>query len=348
VRLADHTTLRLGGPARRAVVANTEEALVATVRDADARGEPVLVLGGGSNLVVADEGFDGVVVQVETRGEARHDEGDLALVDVAAGEDWDAFVARAVGEGLSGVEALSGIPGRVGATPIQNVGAYGQEVKDTLRAVRLWDRRAGAAVTLARAECDFRYRESRLKDEPGRWLVLGVTFALAKTMQSAPIAYAELARALGAAEGERAPLARVRSTVLALRRGKGMVLDPADPDSTSAGSFFMNPIVLDAELPAIEARVRARLGDGVAMPRFPAAGGRTKLAAAWLIERAGFAKGFGEGRIGISGKHTLALVNRGGGTTAELLALARTVRQGVRDAFGVTLQPEPVMVGCAL
>ncbi len=348
MRLADHTTLRLGGPARRAVVAATDAELVAAVRDADAAGEPVLVLGGGSNLVVADEGFDGVVVQVATRGIARADEGDVAVMDVAAGEDWDAFVATSVAAGLSGVEALSGIPGRVGATPMQNVGAYGQEVKDTLRSVRLWDRRERAAVTLPAAACDFRYRESRLKDEPGRWLVLGVTFALAKNVQSAPISYAELARALGVAEGARAPLARVRETVIELRRGKGMVLDPSDADSTSAGSFFMNPIVADADLPAIEARIRAKLGDGPKVPRFPATPGRTKLPAAWLIERAGFAKGFGEGAVGISRKHTLALVHRGGGTTRELLALARTVRDGVAEAFGVSLQPEPVMVGCAL
>ena len=346
--LADHTTLRLGGPARRSVVAKTDEELVSAVRDADARGEPVLVLGGGSNLVVSDAGFEGVVVAVRSRGVQRVESGAEVTLDVAAGEDCDAFVSRAVEDGLSGVEALSGIPGLVGATPMQNVGAYGQEVKDTIVLVRLWDRRAREAVTFDAVACAFRYRESRLKDEAGRYLVLGVSFRLARSMQSAPIAYAELARALGVKEGERAPLDRVRETVVALRRGKGMVLDAADPDSRSAGSFFMNPIVSDADLPALDARVRARLGDAVQVPRFPASAGKTKLPAAWLIERAGFAKGHGAGRVGISGKHTLALVNRGGGTTAELLALAREVQAGVASAFGVTLVPEPVLVGCSL
>ncbi|CAN5761147.1 UDP-N-acetylmuramate dehydrogenase [soil metagenome] len=348
VILADHTTLRLGGPARRSVVATTDVELVAAVTDSDTRGEPVLVLGGGSNLFASDDGFDGVVVAVRTRGIGVTERASSVALEVSAGEDWDALVAHAVTRNLAGIEALSGIPGLVGATPIQNVGAYGQEVKDTIESVRVWDRHERATLTLDAAACDFRYRESRLKDEPGRYIVLRATFVLAKSVQSAPIRYAELARALSVRENDRAPLGLVRETVIALRRTKGMVVDPNDPDSTSAGSFFMNPIVDRAALAAVEERVRARLGDSVQIPRFPAASGRIKLPAAWLIERAGFAKGRGEGRVGISAKHTLALVNRGGGTTAELLELAREVRAGVESAFGIRLTAEPVLVGCAL
>ena len=338
--LSTLTTLGLGGPARRFVRIES----INELRDVLATEDPVLILGGGSNLVVSDAGFDGLVIQLGLTGVTITPHG---LVTAGAGVGWDDLVAQTIDAGLAGFECLSGIPGLVGATPMQNVGAYGQEVKDTIAEVRAWDRRARATVTLSAAECDFRYRESRLKDEAGRWVVLGVRFVLARSLQSAPIAYAELARALGVTEGQTAPLAQVRDTVIALRRGKGMVLDAADPESTSAGSFFMNPIVDDAMLAIVEERVRTRVAS-VKIPRFPGPPGRTKLPAAWLIERAGFAKGHGAGRVGISKKHTLALVNRGGGTTTELLALAREVRAGVHEAFGVTLQPEPVMIGCSL
>lgn len=348
MRLGDHTTLRLGGDAREVVVATTREQLVDAVTSADAAGTPVLVLGGGSNLVVGDEGFDGRVVLVQTRGIEADDGVHAAELRVEAGEPWDALVAECVSRGLSGVECLSGIPGLVGATPLQNVGAYGQEVQGTIASVTVYDRQERRLRMLSNTECAFSYRTSALKDAAPRYVVIDVRFRLERNPESAPIRYAELARALSIEEGHRAPLALVRDTVIALRRSKGMVSDPSDPDSVSAGSFFMNP-TLDAEaLAALDARVSTHLGEGVRAPRFPSDRGKTKVAAAWLIERAGFKKGHGTGRVRISNKHALALVNRGGGTTHELLALAREIRDGVRAAFGVTLEVEPQMVGCRL
>jgi UDP-N-acetylmuramate dehydrogenase len=340
--LADLTTLRLGGPAGRLLEAATEQEAVAAVRAADEAGEPLLVMSGGSNLVVADAGFPGTVLRIVTRG-VRAD-GDR--LEVAAGEPWDPFVARCVAEGRAGVECLSGIPGSVGATPIQNVGAYGQEVSDTIVSVRAYERARARVLEIPAADCGFTYRSSAFKREPGHWVVLAVTFALVRRPHSEPVRYAELARALGIAEGETAPLPDVRGAVLALRRGKGMVIDPADPDSVSAGSFFTNP-VLDADaFAALEERARERLGDDVRVPRFPQADGSVKTSAAWLIERAGFSRGHGDpATIAISAKHTLALTNRGSGTTAQLVALAREIAGGVDEVFGVRLDPEPVFVG---
>ncbi|MDX6326853.1 MAG: UDP-N-acetylmuramate dehydrogenase [Nocardioidaceae bacterium] len=339
-RLADHTTLRLGGPAEEYLVAHDEQALVDAVSEADAAGRPVLVLGGGSNLVVADEGFPGLVVHVATHGVEV--EGDLcggAFVDVAAGESWDALVARAVTEGWIGVEALSGIPGSVGGTPIQNVGAYGQEVADSIARVRTWDRVDRRHRTYFHADCGFGYRTSRFKEDSARHIVLSVSFQLRFGDLGAPVRYAELARTLGIEQGQRAPIAEVREAVLGLRAGKGMVLDEDDPDTWSAGSFFTNPVVPAEELP-----------DGA--PRWEQPDGLVKTSAAWLIEHAGFAKGYGldrsGGRVGLSTKHTLALTNRGGGSTTELLALGAEVRDGVRERFGITLVNEPVLVGCSL
>ena len=340
-RLADHTTLRLGGPASRFVTARTDDELVAAVRAADESGEPLLVLGGGSNLVVADEGFAGTVVRVATRGVSPDVEGEDAvscggvLVTVAAGEGWDDLVARAVSSGWIGVEALAGIPGSVGATPIQNVGAYGQEVAQTIASVRVWDRTLRGVRTFANADCGFGYRHSRFKADPQRHVVLSVTFQFRQGDLGAPLEYAELARALGVGRGERAPLADVREAVLRLRAGKGMVLDADDHDSWSAGSFFTNPFVDPAALP-----------DGA--PAWPQPDGTVKTSAAWLIEHAGFGKGHGSGPVGLSTKHTLALTNRGGASTADLLALARQVRDGVEARFGIRLVNEPVLVGCAL
>ena len=337
--LADHTTLRLGGPAARFVRATTEEELVAAVDNADAAGDPVLVLAGGSNLVVADEGFAGTVVEVATEGVAPDAEDGAscggAMVTVAAGETWDDLVALAAEKEWVGVEALSGIPGSVGATPIQNVGAYGQEVSQTIASVRVWDRRLRGIRTFANADCGFGYRTSRFKADPGRHVVLSVTFQLRQGSLGAPVAYAELARTLGVQLGERAPLAEVRSAVLELRRGKGMVLDAADHDTWSAGSFFTNPVVAPEDVP-----------EGA--PAWPQPDGRVKTSAAWLIERAGFGKGYGNDRVALSNRHTLALSNRGGATTADLLTLAREVRDGVEARFGIRLVNEPVLVGCDL
>ena len=319
MELAALTTLRLGGPAESFVEARTEDELVDAARDA------ALVMAGGSNVVVADAGVPGRVVRIATRGIER----DGTRLAVAAGEDWDALVARCVAEGLQGFECLSGIPGSVGATPIQNVGAYGQEVSETVESVRVFARATGRVEEMSAADCGFEYRSSVFKYHDRR-VVLSVTFRLREAAESGPLRYAELARALGIAVGGSAPLAAVREAVLALRRGKGMVIEPADPDSVSAGSFFTNPI-LDAA------------PDGA--PTWPEPDGRVKTSAAWLIERAGFHKGYGNGRVGISTKHTLALVNRGGATTAELMALAHEIAAGVHDRFGIGLHPEPVLVG---
>jgi UDP-N-acetylmuramate dehydrogenase len=346
-RLSELTTLRLGGPPARMTTAAGDGELIDAVRAADAAGEPLLVLAGGSNLVVADAGFPGTAVRVATRGIEHFAMGDGRVrLDVAAGEDWDALVAACVAAELSGVEALSGIPGSVGATPIQNVGAYGQEVADVIVAVRALDRSSGEVHDLEPEACLFDYRSSVFKRDPQRWLVLRVSFALERTPLSEPVRYAELARRLQVAEGERAPLRDVREAVLALRRGKGMVLDPADADSVSAGSFFTNPILRTRDFDALARRVAERLGPDVSPPAWPVAERAVKTSAAWLIERAGFRRGHGDpAGIAISSKHTLALTNRGAGTTAELVALAREIAGGVRDAFGVELVPEPVFVG---
>ncbi|MCG7202828.1 UDP-N-acetylmuramate dehydrogenase [Streptomyces arenae] len=343
--LAPLTTFRLGGPATRLVTATTDAEVIAAVRAADDSGTPLLVIGGGSNLVIGDKGFDGTALRIATTGfELRG-----TTLELAAGEVWTDAVARTVEAGLAGVECLAGIPGSAGATPIQNVGAYGQEVSSTITEVVAYDRRAGAAVTLTNEECAFSYRHSRFKDDPSRYVVLRVRFALEDAGGlSAPLRYAETARALGVEPGDRVPLADARETVLKLRAGKGMVLDPEDHDTWSAGSFFTNPILTDAQFADFRARVRERLGDGAEPPAYPAGEGHTKTSAAWLIDKAGFGKGYGDGAARISTKHTLALTNRGGATTEDLLELAREVVAGVREAFGVTLVNEPVTVGVSL
>jgi UDP-N-acetylmuramate dehydrogenase len=335
VRLSGLTTLRLGGPARQLVAAASAEELVEAVRAADAAGEPVLLVGGGSNLVVGDGGWPGRVVLIRSRGIAVEADGDVRTVTVEAGEPWDALVARTVAEGWAGLEALSGIPGLTGATPVQNVGAYGQEVADTVTRVDLLDRSTGLVSSLDAAGCRFGYRDSLFK-HTDRYVVLRVAFTLRAEDKSRP-RYAELRNRVG----EVAPLADVRAAVLDLRRGKGMVSDDADPDTWSAGSFFTNPILSPVELAAFEAR------DPGSYPSWPAGEGR-KLSAAWLIERSGFGKGHGDGPVRISGKHTLALTHRGGGTAADLVALAAEVRDGVEARFGVRLHPEPRLVGLDL
>ena len=336
--LANHTTFRLGGPARRFVEATTEQQLIDTVADCDSRGEPVLVLGGGSNVLIADEGFDGTVVKVATRG-VRAEVGDCsgAQLEVAAGEVWDDLVARAVAAQWSGMETLSGIPGSVGAVPIQNVGAYGAEVATLIQRVRTWDRAEGAIRTFAAAECGFGYRDSRFKREKGRHLVLRVDFQLPLGELGQPVRYPELARALGVEVGQRAPAARVRETVLAIRRRKGMVLDANDHDTWSAGSFFTNPILTPEQAASLPAEA----------PRFSAGEG-VKTSAAWLIQHAGFPAGHGSGPARLSTRHVLALTNRGHAATADVLALAREIRDGVRERFGITLVPEVNLVGVSI
>ena len=346
MELAPRTTLKLGGPAARLAEATSEEEVVAAVAEADAAGEELLVLAGGSNVVVADAGFPGVVVVIATRGIERADGGERVVLTAQAGEDWDAFVAAAVADDLAGVEGLSGIPGSVGATPIQNVGAYGQDVAETIVGVRAYDRAQREVVELDREACAFAYRSSAFKREPGRWVVLAVSFALERSPDSRPVRYVELARTLGISVGARAPLAAVRDAVLGLRRAKGMVVDADDPDSVSAGSFFTNPILSWKAFRVLERRVAERLGPDARLPRFPEPDGRIKTSAAWLIENAGFTKGHGDPlTVAISGKHTLALTNRGAGTTLQLVALAQEVAAGVEEAFGVSLAPEPVFVG---
>jgi UDP-N-acetylmuramate dehydrogenase len=344
VPLAPRTTFGLGGAARCLVEASDEAGVVEALRWADAEGLPVLVLGGGSNVVVGDDGWDGLVVHVALRGvEVERSEGRSCL-RVAAGEPWDDLVARTVQEGWAGLECLSGIPGSVGATPIQNVGAYGQEVSEVITAVHVWDRRAGRRRVLSPPECGFGYRDSAFKRDPDRAVVLAVDLAL-RPGGAPTLRYAELARAF---EGTASPtLPEVRERVLALRRSKSMVLDPTDENHRSAGSFFTNPVVERAVADAlVEQALREGLVDrAAAVPRFPDEGGRVKLAAAWLIEAAGFRKGERRGAVGISTRHALALVHHGGGRTRELLALAEEIRAGVHARFGIELRPEPVVVG---
>lgn len=343
VPLAAYTTLGLGGPARAFLEASTTQCLIDAVCAADEAKTPLLLLGGGSNLVIADEGFDGTVVRVATRGRQMAEAGDTARVLLCAGEPWDDFVAWSVTQNLAGVECLSGIPGCVGATPIQNVGAYGQEVADVITGVRVWDRRDRAQRTMPPRECAFGYRDSVFKREArGRYVVLSVAFALRRGGAPA-VRYGELQRALG--EGA-ATLARVRETVLSLRRAKGMVWDPDDPEGRTAGSFFTNPLVSPEAADAVVAAAEGAgvLREGESMPRWATDDGRVKLAAGWLIERAGVERGWTIDGAGVSRRHALALVNRGG-TTRALLAMAERVRSRVREVFGVGLEIEPERVG---
>ncbi|MBK9475110.1 MAG: UDP-N-acetylmuramate dehydrogenase [Tetrasphaera sp.] len=349
--LAARTTLRVGGPAARLVTVESADELVDAVREVDDAQERLLVLGGGSNVVLPDEGFDGTVVAVATRG-VRVESADAcsgASVRVAAGEPWDGIVERAVAEGWSGIESLSGIPGSTGATPVQNVGAYGQEVAQTIAQVRVWDRVAGAVRTFSAQDCQFRYRHSLFKLSPERYVVLDVLFQLRLSEASQPVGYADLAAGLGVEIGARVPLAEAREAVLAQRRRRGMVLDEADHDTWSCGSFFTNPLLSPEQFDALQGRVTAYLGQGEAPPRFADPHGAVKTSAAWLIERAGFGKGYGlPGPAALSTKHTLAVTNRGTARAADVLALAREVRDGVAERFGITLVNEPVLVGQSL
>jgi len=350
VPLAPLTTLELGGSARHLVEAADDDTVVEALRWGEARGLPALILGGGSNVVIADRGWDGLVVRVATRG--RHfaassatSDGTVALT-AAAGEPWDDVVADTVARDLAGLECLSGIPGLVGATPIQNVGAYGQEVADTIRSVTVVERASQRTLELAPAACAFAYRDSAFKHDPDRFVVLAVTFAL-RPGGAPTLRYGELAETL--AGGAPPTLAQVRAAVLALRRKKSMVIVDGDPNRRSVGSFFTNPIVAEAEADAVAARAVAlgAIARPDEMPRWPAGDGAVKLSAGWLIERAGIRKGQRRGAVGVSTAHALALVHLGGGSTAGLLELAREVRDAVHGRFAMTLLPEPTMIGVA-
>ena len=348
VHLSELCTLAVGGPARAFVEAGTVADLRGALAWAREGGLPVLVVGGGSNLVVSDDGFPGLVVRVSLRGIDVRGGGATADVTAAAGEEWDPFVAFTVERGLAGLECLSGIPGRVGATPIQNVGAYGQEVRETIVGVEALDTSTGSMVRLTNEECGFAYRDSRFKREDrGRFVVTAVTFRL-RSGGGPKIAYADLERKLAAEAVEQPTLADVRRAVLEVRRTKSMVIDPADENRRSVGSFFMNPIVSDATWTTIEPRLRGAVGPDARVPAFPTGDGRVKLSAAWLIEHAGLQRGMRHGGVGISTRHTLAIVNTGSGTAHEVVTLARRIRQQVEDAFGVRLEPEPIFVGVTM
>ncbi|MEO6701437.1 MAG: UDP-N-acetylmuramate dehydrogenase [Jatrophihabitantaceae bacterium] len=336
ITLAELTTLRLGGPANRVEVAASSDELVGLVAAADQAGEPVLLLGGGSNLVVGDDGWPGVVIRVASNELSITGTGEVADLRVAAGVGWDELVQRSLAEGLSGLETMSGIPGLVGATPVQNVGAYGAEVADVLTALTVYDRSSGAVERWPPQRCEFGFRTSAFK-HTARYVVLEVELRLVRSALSRPIRYLELARRLGIEQGQSALGTDVRETVLALRRSKAMVLDPTDHDTWSVGSFFVNPVLDEVPEPARDC------------PQWQT-GGRLKLSAAWLIEQAGFNRGYGldhgRGTVSVSTKHTLALTNRGGATTAELLELAAEIRAGVEKRFEIRLGPEAHLRNC--
>jgi UDP-N-acetylmuramate dehydrogenase len=340
VVLAPYCTLGVGGPARWFVEACDEPSLLGALEWARARGLALRVLGGGSNLLVADAGIDALVVRMDVRGVSTVPNSDAVELTAAAGEPWDALVAHTVARGWAGLECLSGIPGLVGATPIQNVGAYGQEVSQTVVAVRALDTETGRVGTLTRDECGFTYRDSRFKSvEPGRHVILSVTYRLAPG--GAPcVRYAEVAHHLAAGGIARPALADVRASVLAIRRSKSMVIDPADENRRSCGSFFTNAIVSAAEADRV-----ARVAGDPAMPRWPERDGRVKLSSAWLIEHAGFARGDREGPVGLSSRHALAVVAHDGARACDVAAFARRIAAAVRERFGVALTPEPVFWG---
>ncbi len=341
VPLAGLTTLRVGGPARTFVEVAHDDELIAITAQADAAGEPLLLLAGGSNVVIGDDGFPGTVVRICTRGVEVTPDDDHVLLTVAAGESWDRLVARAASDGWSGIEALSGIPGSIGATPIQNVGAYGHEVAEVITAVTAYNRTTGRVEVLDPAACDFGYRSSRFKSEPGKWVILRVTFRLESSPLSAPVKYVDLAERLGALPGDRLPGINVRRKVLDIRRTKGMVLDIDDHDTWSVGSFFTNPLVSGDQARRLPAEA----------PRWPAADGRVKVSAAWLIDNSGFGRGWPndpKAVASLSTKHTLAITNRGQATATDVLEVATAVRAGVQRIMGITLEPEPNLVNCSL
>jgi UDP-N-acetylmuramate dehydrogenase len=337
--LKEYTSLHLGGPAKRLIHAKSEAELIAAVSEADKSGEPLLIIGGGSNVLIGDEGFPGTVVRVETKGNSfTVDACSGGMITVAAGENWDEFVKWSIDNGFVGMESLSGIPGTIGASPIQNIGAYGHEVAEFIARVRTYDRKSGEQKTFSNSECGFEYRSSLFKKEKDRYVILDVTFQLERGEMSLPIKYAELAKALNVYIEDRVLIEQARAAVLSLRALKGMLLDAKDHDTWSAGSFFVNPIV--------STEIAAKLPDDA--PRWPQSDGRVKTSAAWLMERSGVKRGDCHEGAGVSTKHVLALVNNGNAKAADIIELARASRSAVKDKFGITLEPEVQFVGLSL
>ena len=334
--LSNFTTLHVGGPAQNLIHATTETELIAAIEKADSSNQPLLILGGGSNVLVGDDGFQGTVLLVETKGNSYEiDACSGGLLSVAAGEDWDEFVAFTIEKGLANLESLSGIPGTIGGSPIQNIGAYGHEVGEVIARLRTYDRIEKKVVTFTADQCEFSYRNSKFKKESPRYVVLDVTFHLRNGEMSLPVGYAELAKELSVEIGARAPISEVRAAVLKLRERKGMLLGQ---NIWSAGSFFTNPILSAADAAKLPADA----------PRWPQPNGDVKTSAAWLMEHAGVLKGDQLHGAQISPLHVLALTNSGSATADDLIELARSARAKVRDKFGITLEPEVQLVGVEL
>ena len=335
--LRDYTSLRVGGPAKKFVEVGTETEIIAAI---EAAGDtPILIIGGGTNILVADTGFEGTVIRITSHSmQSEIDACSGATLTIGAGENWDEFVATTLERGFAGLETLSGIPGTVGAAPIQNIGAYGHEVSEFITRVRTYDRQAKGLKTFTNAECDFSYRNSLFKAHPGRYVVLDVQFNLRQGEMTTAITYAELAKKLGIEVGEKAPIAATRTAVLELRGAKGMLLNPSDRDSWSAGSFFTNPIV--------SKEIAAKLPEGA--PKWPTSDGMVKTSAAWLIENSGVHKGDSHGGARVSTKHVLALTNAGNATATDIAELAKSAQQSVFEKFGITLEAEVNLVGITL
>ena len=335
--LRDYTSLRVGGPAKKFVEVGTESEIIAAI---EAAGDtPILIIGGGTNILVADTGFEGTVIRITSHSiQSEIDACSGATLTIGAGENWDEFVATTLERGFAGLETLSGIPGTVGAAPIQNIGAYGHEVSEFITRVRTYDRQAKGLKTFTNAECDFSYRNSHFKAHPGRYVVLDVQFNLRQGEMTTAITYAELAKKLGIEVGEKAPIAATRTAVLELRGAKGMLLNPSDRDSWSAGSFFTNPIV--------SKEIAAQLPEGA--PQWPTSDGMIKTSAAWLIENSGVHKGDSHGGARVSTKHVLALTNAGNATATDIAELAKSAQKSVFEKFGITLEAEVNLVGITL
>lgn len=348
LQLSRFTTLQVGGPARHYVRATTRQMVIDSVDWARERDLPLLVLGGGSNLLVADHGFPGLVLHIDLRGTEQDTDREAVLLTAAAGENWHELATSIVARNMAGVECLVGIPGQVGATPIQNVGAYGQEIKDTLYRVQALDLQTGKVCSFTNAECDFSYRKSRFKAEDrSRYIILSITLRLIPGGEP-KLFHDELERHLKARAFDPPKIAEVAETVLDLRKRKSMILHEEDPNTRSVGSFFVNPVLDDAQFAELLEAIQPYIKEGERIPNYPTQDGKIKVSAAWLIEHAGYARGYARGNVGLSTRHALALINRGGATAHEIITFAREIRDRVRDRFNITLVPEPTLVGLSL